>query len=309
MTSQLAAAGHIRRFNRFYTQRMGLLNPGLLQSPFSLTEVRVLYEIAHLEAPTASAIAAALGLDAGYLSRLLRRLQQRGLVAARAVPEDRRQRRLTLSARGKKAFEVLNARATAEIAELLRDVPEGRQEDLLASFSTIEELLGGANSPVIRPPELALRDPEPGDLGWVVERHGELYHEEYGWTADFERLVARIVGEFAAGQHPGQRCWIATLDGRRAGSVFLMPDSPEIARLRLLLVEPWARGHGLGTQLVNACIEAAREGGYRTLTLWTNDVLHEARRLYQRAGFRLVKSEPHQSFGHSLVGQTWELDL
>jgi DNA-binding MarR family transcriptional regulator/GNAT superfamily N-acetyltransferase len=310
VTSQLAAAGRIRRFNRFYTQRMGLLDAGLLQSPFSLPEVRVLYEIAHLETPTASAIAGALGLDPGYLSRLLRRLQQRRLVAARSVAEDRRQRRLTLTARGRKAFEILDARATAEVARLLRDVPPARQGDLLASFGTIEELLGAAESASTPAPEITLRDPEPGDLGWVVQRHGELYAREYGWNADFERLVARVVGEFAAAEPgAGQRCWIATLDRRRAGSVFLMPASAEVAKLRLLLVEPWARGHGLGSRLVSACIEAAREADYRTLTLWTNDVLKEARRLYERAGFRLVQSQPHQSFGQSLVGQTWELRL
>ena len=310
MTSQLAAARRIRRFNRFYTQRMGLLNAGLLQSPFSLPEVRVMYEIAHLETPTASAIAGALGLDPGYLSRLLRRLQQRGLVAARAVAEDRRQRRLSLTGRGRRAFAVLNARATAEVAELLRDVPPPKQEDLLASFGTIEELLGPARGASPPAPEISLRDPEPGDLGWVVQRHGELYAEEYGWNADFERLVARIVGEFAAAEpSSGQRCWIATLDGRRAGSIFLMPASAEVAKLRLLLVEPWARGHGLGSRLIAACIEAAGEAGYRTLTLWTNDVLKEARRLYERAGFNLVKTEPHRSFGQSLVGQTWELAL
>jgi DNA-binding MarR family transcriptional regulator/GNAT superfamily N-acetyltransferase len=309
VTSQLAAAGRIRRFNRFYTQRMGLLKPGLLQSSFSLAEVRVLYEIAHRENPTASAIAGALRLDPGYLSRLLRRLQQRRLVAARARAEDRRQRRLTLTVRGRKAFDILDARATAEVAQLLRDVPPDRQQDLLASFSTIEDLLA-APSAATHLPEIALRDPEPGDLGWVVQRHGELYYEEYGWNADFERLVARVVGEFAAAEPgAGQRCWIATLDGRRAGSVFLMPASAELAKLRLLLVEPWARGHGLGSRLIAACIEAARESGYGTLTLWTNDVLKEARRLYERAGFQLVKSEAHRSFGHSLVGQTWELAL
>jgi DNA-binding MarR family transcriptional regulator len=198
MATQLAVAGRIRRFNRFYTQRMGLLNAGLLQSPLSLAEVRVLYEIAHLESPTAGAIAGALDLDAGYLSRLLRRLQQRRLVAARAVAEDRRRRRLTLTARGRKAFEVLDARADAEVAELLRDIPPARQEDLLASIGTIEELLGAPESASSRTPEVTLRAPEPGDLGWVVQRHGELYAEEYGWNADFERLVARIVGEFGS---------------------------------------------------------------------------------------------------------------
>jgi DNA-binding MarR family transcriptional regulator/GNAT superfamily N-acetyltransferase len=309
VTSQRAAAGRIRRFNRFYTQRMGLLNPGLLQSPFSLTEVRVLYEVAHRSQPTASAIAAALRLDRGYLSRLLRGLEHRGLISARVVREDRRQRRLSLTPRGRKAFSVLNARATEEVAEMLQDVPPARHEDLLASFSTIEELLGQTGS-AARTSVIALRDPEPGDLGWVVQRHGELYFEEHGWNADFERLVARIVGEFAAAEpSSGQRCWIATLDGRRAGSIFLMPASADVARLRLLLVEPWARGHGLGSRLIAACIEAARDHGYRTLTLWTNDVLKEARRLYERAGFWLVKSESHRSFGKSLVGQTWELPL
>jgi GNAT superfamily N-acetyltransferase len=193
---------------------------------------------------------------------------------------------------------------------MLRGLSPGQKEHLLASLGTVEELLGEAGPPRAGSPTIALRPPEPGDLGWVVQRHGELYQQEYGWDVEFERLVAKIVGEFAAADpSPGQRCWIATLDGRRAGSVFLMPASAEVARLRLLLVEPWARGHGLGTRLINACIDAARESGYHTLTLWTNDVLKEARRLYQRAGFRLVKSERHRSFGKSLVGQTWELAL
>jgi DNA-binding MarR family transcriptional regulator/GNAT superfamily N-acetyltransferase len=310
LTSPLATAARVRQFNRFYTQRLGLLNAGLLQSPFSLAEVRVLYEVAHLNQPTAKAIADTLHLDAGYLSRLLRGLRQRGLVTARAAPGDRRQRWLTLTRRGAKAFSVLNARATAEIAELMQGLSPGEQEHLLASLGTVEKLLGEDEPSLRTSPAVALREPEPGDLGWVVQRHGELYAEEYGWNADFERLVARIVGEFAAASSDsGQRCWIATLDGQRAGSVFLVPASPEVARLRLLLVEPWARGHGLGTLLVRQCIEAARQGGYRTLTLWTNDVLTAARRLYERAGFRLVKSEQHRSFGKRLVGQNWELAL
>jgi DNA-binding MarR family transcriptional regulator/GNAT superfamily N-acetyltransferase len=309
MTTPTATAARVREFNRFYTRRMGLLNPGLLRSPFSLAEVRVLYEIAHEPEPTAKKIAGTLAMDPGYLSRLLRGLRRRRLLTARAAPHDRRERRLALTERGRKAFAVLNARATEEVAEMLQDVPRARHEDLLASFSTIEELLSQAGF-AVRTPVIALRDPEPGDLGWVVQRHGVLYRQEYGWNADFERLVAQIVGEFAGAEpSPGQRCWIATLDGRRAGSIFLMPASAEVARLRLLLVEPWARGHGLGSRLISACIEAARESGYRTLTLWTNAVLKEARRLYQHAGFQLVKSEPHRSFGKSLVGQTWELPL
>ena len=310
MTTPAATAARVREFNRFYTRRLGLLNAGLLQSPFSLTEVRILYEIAHRPRSTAKSIADTLALDPGYLSRLLRGLRRRRLLTARASPHDRRERALALTERGRRAFRVLNTRATREVSGMLRGLSPGEKQHLLASLGTVKELLGEAEPPRRRDPVIALRPPEPGDLGWVVQRHGELYREEYGWDADFERLVAKIVGEFAAADSsPGQRCWIATLEGRRAGSVFLMPASTEVARLRLLLVEPWARGHGLGTRLTDACIEAARESGYRTLTLWTNDVLKEARRLYQRAGFRLVKSERHRSFGKALVGQTWELTL
>jgi DNA-binding MarR family transcriptional regulator/GNAT superfamily N-acetyltransferase len=308
VTTRLTTAARIRRFNRFYTRRMGLLNQGLLQSSFSLAEVRVLYEVAHLPDPTARVIAATLNLDEGHLSRLLRGLRRRGLVAARATPGDRRQRRLALTARGRKAFGALNARATDEVAEMLRALSTSDQRNLLDSLGTVETLLGETAMPDA--PAIEIRGPEPGDLGWVVQRHGELYAEEYGWTAEFERLVAGIVGEFAsAGSDSGNRCWIATVKGERAGCVFLVPVSPELARLRLLLVEPWARGLGLGTRLVQECIAAARENGYRRLTLWTNNVLTAARRLYERAGFRLVKSERHQSFGKSLVGQNWELEL
>jgi DNA-binding MarR family transcriptional regulator/N-acetylglutamate synthase-like GNAT family acetyltransferase len=306
--TRLTAAARIRRFNRFYTRRMGLLNEGLLQSSFSLAEVRVLYEIAHLPQPTARVIASTLNLDEGHLSRLLRGLRQRGLVTARPAPGDRRQRRLALTTRGRKAFGALNARATEEVAEMLRDLSTTDQRHLLDSLGTVETLLGKTD--VSDAPTMEIRGPEAGDLGWVVQRHGELYAEEYGWTVEFERLVAGIVGEFAsAPSDSGNRCWIATVNGEQAGCVFLVPVSPELARLRLLLVEPWARGLGLGTRLVQECIAAAREDGYRTLTLWTNDVLTAARRLYERAGFRLVKSERHHSFGKSLVGQNWELEL
>jgi DNA-binding MarR family transcriptional regulator/N-acetylglutamate synthase-like GNAT family acetyltransferase len=306
--TRLTAAARIRRFNRFYTRRMGLLNEGLLQSNFSLAEVRVLYEVAHLPQPTARVIASTLSLDEGHLSRLLRGLRQRGLVTARPAPRDRRQRRLALTARGRKAFGALNARATEEVAEMLRDLSTSDQRHLLDSLGTVETLLG--ESAVPEAPAIEIRGPEPGDLGWLVQRHGELYAEEYGWTAEFERLVAGIVGEFASAESDsGSRCWIATVNGERAGCVFLVPVSPQLARLRLLLVEPWARGLGLGTRLVQECIAAAGESGYQRLTLWTNDVLTAARRLYERAGFRLVKSERHHSFGKSLVGQNWELEL
>jgi DNA-binding MarR family transcriptional regulator/N-acetylglutamate synthase-like GNAT family acetyltransferase len=303
-------AARVRRFNRFYTRRLGLLDAGHLRTPFSLAEARVLYEVANRELPTAGAIAGALGLDAGYLSRLLRGLRHRGLLDARTVPHDRRQRVLALTARGRRTFATLDARATAEVAAMLDGLSEADRDHLLASLEAVQALLEAVRPAETGAPVIALRAPLPGDLGWVVQRHGELYAEEYGWNEDFERLVARIVGDFAAAEPgPLRRGWIATVDGRRAGCVFLVPDEEGIGRLRLLLVEPWARGHGLGGRLVDTCIQAARRAGCHTLTLWTNDVLSAARRIYERAGFRLVKTERHRSFGKSLRSQTWELEL
>jgi DNA-binding MarR family transcriptional regulator/N-acetylglutamate synthase-like GNAT family acetyltransferase len=308
VSTQLAAAARVRRFNRFYTRRIGLLDAGHLHTPFSLAEARVLYEVAHLDHPTASTLIDTLDLDAGYLSRLLRGFRQRGLLTARPSADDRRRRHLALTPRGRKAFGQLDARATDAVAGMLERLSAPERDRLLASLDTVEALLDDA-APAA--PAVALRAPEPGDLGWVVQRHGELYAEEYGWDLSFERLVAKIVGEFAAADSgPANRCWIATLDGQRAGCVFLMPGAaPGVGKLRLLLVEPWVRGHGLGGRLVATCIAAAKEAGHHTLTLWTNDVLTAARRLYERAGFRLVKRERHRSFGKSLVGQTWDLDL
>ncbi len=305
------AAARVRRFNRFYTRRLGLLDAGHLRTPFTLAEVRVLYEVAHRDRPTAAAIAEVLGLDAGYMSRLLRALRHGGLLTARVVPHDRRQRVLALTARGRKTFATLDARATAEMAAMLGDLSRPEQARLLTSLEAVQSLLDeGDPTPAGALPIVALRAPEPGDLGWVVQRHGELYAEEYGWNEEFERLVAIVVGEFAAAEPgPRRRCWIATLDGRRAGCVFLMPGDEGIGRLRLLLVEPWARGHGLGARLVDTCIQAARRAGCHTLTLWTNDVLDAARRLYERAGFRLVTTDHHRSFGKALTGQTWDLAL
>jgi DNA-binding MarR family transcriptional regulator/GNAT superfamily N-acetyltransferase len=291
---------------------MGLLDANHLQTGFSLPEGRVMYELAHTARPTAAAIGRALGLDPGYLSRLLRALRRRGLVTAQRDPDDRRHRVLALTAKGRRAFARLDARATSDVAAMLTSLSADDRARLVSALDTVMALLEPEAGPA--DPVLELRAPIPGDLGWVVQRHAELYAAEYGWDQDCERLVARIVGEFAAappdlGTGSGQRGWIATLDGRRAGSVFLMPGPAGVGRLRLLLVEPWARGHGVGSRLVDACITQARQAGCHTLTLWTNDVLTAARRLYQRAGFRLVSSERHHSFGRDLTGQTWELAL
>ena len=297
----------VRRFNRFYTRQMGLLDDGLLHSPYSLTEVRVLYEIARRTAPTASAIGQELGLDPGYLSRLLQRLRKAGLVSATAVAGDRRQRLLGLTARGRRTFGALDARSSREVALLLGRLTPASRRRLVTSMRRVETALVPRAEPG---PRRALRAPGPGDLGWVVQRHGELYAAEYEWNEEFEALVARIVAEFAARHDPQrERAWIAELDGVRAGSVFLVRQSDEVAKLRLLLVEPWARGQGLGQALVEACVEFAREAGYRTVTLWTNSVLDAARRLYLQAGFRLVGTERHRSFGHDLTSETWELAL
>jgi DNA-binding MarR family transcriptional regulator/N-acetylglutamate synthase-like GNAT family acetyltransferase len=306
-----AAVARVRRFNRFYTRRLGLLDRGLLDSEFSLPEVRVMYEVAHRKDPTAGQIGTDLGLDAGYLSRILQALRRRGLVRAVAAKGDRRQRLLSLTGRGRAAFRQLDARSAAQVRGLLNPLATEDAHRLVDAMASIERLLGDEQAPH-GAGVVAFRGPEPGDLGWVVERHGVLYAAEYGWNQEFEVLVAGIVGEFAVAESgPGvrQRCWIATLDGVRAGCVFLMPASEEVAKLRMLLVEPWARGHGIGEQLVEACIAAAREAGYRRMTLWTNSLLHAARRLYERAGFQLVKSEAHHSWGHDLVGQTWERAL
>lgn len=305
MTLDQVAA--VRRFNRFYTRQMGLLEDGLLHSPFSLTEVRVLYEIAHRTAPTASAIGQELGLDPGYLSRLLQRLRKAGLVSATSAAGDGRQRLLGLTPKGRRTFGALDARSSREVGLLLGRLRPASRQRLVTSMGRVEATLSGANEPAPRP---ALRAPGPGDLGWVVQRHGELYAAEYEWNEEFEALVARIVAEFASQADPRrERAWIAELDGTRAGSVFLVRQSNEVAKLRLLLVEPWARGQGLGRALIAACIEFAGEAGYRTLTLWTNSVLDSARHLYQQAGFRMVGTERHRSFGHDLTSETWELAL
>lgn len=297
----------VRRFNRFYTRQIGVLQEGLLRSPFSLTEARVIYELAHQEPTTASALGEGLGLDAGYLSRILRGFQDQGLIERKPSETDGRQSVLRLTAPGREAFVRLDKESRVEIGAMLGNLPETGRDRLVEAMGTIEELLGAR--PESRVPYL-LRTHQAGDMGWVVQSHGVLYAREYGWDEQFEALVAEIVTKFLRSYDPRrERCWIAEKDGENVGSVFLVRDSEEVAKLRLLLVDPKARGLGIGARLVSECIRFSRQVGYRRITLWTNSVLHAARRIYEAEGFRLVHEEPHHSFGHDLVGQTWELDL
>jgi len=295
----------IRQFNRFYTRRIGVLQEGLLQTRFSLTEARVLYELAQLASTTAAGLGRELGLDAGYLSRILQRFERDGLIRRAESEADRRQSVLSLTDAGREAFAPLDARARQEIGALLGGMPEPAQASLVASMARIQTLLGA--SP---PTPWLMRQQRPGDIGWVIARHGALYAEEYGFDHRFEALVAQVAGDFLASHDPArERCWIAERDGVNIGSVFLVRKSDELAKLRLLIVEPAARGLGIGRQLVAECIGFARTAGYRRITLWTNDVLTAARAIYQRTGFRLVASAPHSDFGPPLVGEDWELDL
>jgi DNA-binding MarR family transcriptional regulator/N-acetylglutamate synthase-like GNAT family acetyltransferase len=297
----------MRRFNRFYTKQIGVLHEGLLGSQFSLTEVRVLYELAHREMPTATALAKELDLDSGYLSRILRRFETRRLVGKCASTTDGRQSLLSLTPRGRKVFAPLNARSHREVAAMLGPLSATEQRHLLSAMATIERLLGDRPAPQV--PYL-LRPHQPGDMGWIIHRHGALYAQEYGWDERFEALVAEIAAHFI--QHLDskcERCWIAERDGNIVGSVFLVKNSKTVAQLRLLLVEPMARGLGIGSRLVSECVHFARQVGDRKIVLWTNSVLHAARHIYEETGFRLIHEEAHHSFGHDLIGETWELKL
>jgi DNA-binding MarR family transcriptional regulator/GNAT superfamily N-acetyltransferase len=297
----------VRSFNRFYTKRIGVLHGGLLGSPFSLTEVRVLYELAHRDRPTATELSSELGLDAGYLSRILRGFGRRGLVAKARSEADGRQSLLSLTPRGRKAFAPLNSRAHDEVEAMLSRLSPAEQGLLIEAMRTIQTLLGGRSEP--KAPYL-LRPHQPGDMGWVVHRHGALYAQEYGWDETFEALVAEITAKFIRHFDPKrERCWIAERDGEIVGSVFLVRRSKTVGQLRLMYVEPKARGLGIGSRLVDECVRFARQVGYRKVALWTNSVLDAARHLYKKAGFRLIHSEPHTSFGHDLIGETWELAL
>jgi DNA-binding MarR family transcriptional regulator/N-acetylglutamate synthase-like GNAT family acetyltransferase len=299
--------GEVRRFNRFWTRQIGVLREGYLESPFSLTEVRVFYELAHREETTAGELGEELGLDAGYLSRILSGFQKHGLIRKRPSEADGRRRLLRLTERGREAFAPLEARSRSEIGAMLGGMSIAGQERLVEAMRAIERLLSFRPDPAV--PYL-LRPPQPGDMGWVVHRHGVLYAREYGWDERFEALVAGIVAKFIQQYDPRvERCWIAERDGEVVGCVFLVRESEEVAKLRLLLVEPEARGLGIGSRLVEECIRFARQAGYLKITLWTNDVLNSARRIYEAMGFQLVHEKPHRSFGHDLVGQTWELML
>lgn len=297
----------VRRFNRFYTRKIGVLDEGLLDSPFNLTEMRVLYELAHREQPTATAVGRDLGLDPGYLSRILRRFESEALIAREPNPQDGRQSLLTLTTKGRLAIGKYESRSHAQIRDLIAGLGESDQRRLVEAMDRIERLLGPAPDSA-RP--FVLRPHRPGDIGWVIARHGAIYAEEYGWTMEFEALVAEIAGAFLRNFDPsGEACWIAERDGENVGSVFVVRKSKTVAKLRLLLVEPKARGLGIGRSLVEQALRFARGAGYRKMTLWTNKGLDAARHIYERQGFVLVAEEPHHSFGKDLVGQTWELTL
>lgn len=299
----------IRRFNRFYTRQIGLLQEGLLHSPYSLTEARVLYELAHHEQTTATHLTQELGLDAGYLSRILRGFQKRGLVEKHPSEKDRRRQLLSLTDAGEKVFAQLNAASRGEIATILEGLPETDQYRLVHAMDTIEGVLGA--QPEHGVPYI-LRPHQSGDMGWVVHRHGVLYSREYGWNEEFEALVAELVADFIRNYDPRwERCWIVEREGENVGSVFLVRhrEREGVARLRMLLVEPKARGLGIGARLVHECTRFARQAGYRKITLWTNSVLHAARRIYEKEGYRMIREEPLHAFGHELVEQTWELAL
>jgi len=297
----------VRRFNRFYTQQIGVLAEGLLSSPFSLTEARVIYELAHHEQTTATELGNELGLDAGYLSRILRGFKKQGLIDKQPSETDGRQTILRLTEQGQDAFATLNARSHNQIVAILDKLSTEDQNRLVDALRTIEGLLGAR--PEHKVPYI-LRPHQPGDMGWVVHRHGVLYAEEYGWNEQFEALVASIVAEFIQHYDPRrERCWMAEMDREVVGSVFLVKKSDTVAKLRLLLVEPKARGLGIGSRLVDECVRFARQASYDRITLWTNSVLLAARHIYEQAGFRLIQAGPHHSFGHDLIEETWELAL
>jgi len=309
MSSQLSddQIAAVRGFNRFYTRKLGVLDQHLMRSPFSLSEARVLYELAHRDDLAAKDLGGELGLDPGYLSRILQKLDDSGLIARKPLPSDRRQVRLSLTAKGRQAFAKLDRSSHDEVAAMLDRLGDGERAALVHAMAAIERTLEpGARAR----PAFLLRSHRPGDIGWIVSRHGAIYAQEFGWDISFEALVAEITAQFIRGYDPSrEHCWIAEMDGEPVGSIFLVKGSDQVAKLRLLLLEKKARGLGIGRALTEQCIRFARETGYTSITLWTQSILLAARGIYQRAGFRRIAEEPHHSFGVDLVGETWELKL
>jgi DNA-binding MarR family transcriptional regulator/predicted N-acetyltransferase YhbS len=307
-----ARVAAIRRFNRFYTRLVGALDDGgYLDSPFTLTEGRVLFELAHRDAPTASTLVNELGLDAGYVSRLLTRLQRRRLVKRTRSPHDGRESHIALTAAGRSAFRTLDQDADALVEQLLVALDDADQRRLIDAIGTISDLLGDRDASRTAP-AYVIRPPTAADYGWIIQSHGEVYAREYGWGPRFLTLVARVVADYVDNFDPAlERCWIAERNGQNVGSVFVAkdPTRPGVAKLRMLLVLPSARGLGIGKRLVDECSRFAREAGYHTISLWTNSVLAAARQIYADAGYVLVREEIHDSFGMPLTAETWELTL
>lgn len=300
----------VRHFNRFYTKQIGVLHEGFLCSPFSLAEGRVLQELACRDNLLATTIARDLDLDPGYLSRILRQFAKKGLLEKKRSRSDGRQSFLALTAPGQKAFALLDRRASEEVSNMLRGLAPSAQARLLGAMDTLEDLLGAPKGKKPDRAPYSLRSHRPGDMGWIVHRHGVIYGQEFGYDEQFEALVATIVGEFIQNFDPSrEHCWIAEREGEIVGSVFLVKKSRSVGKLRLLLVEPSARGLGIGRRLVDECIDFARRAGYKTLTLWTQSHLDRARGVYKKTGFRLVHEEPHHSFGLDLLAETWDLEL
>jgi DNA-binding MarR family transcriptional regulator/GNAT superfamily N-acetyltransferase len=299
----------VRGFNRFYTRQIGVLRKTFLDSPYSLAEARVLYEIASGRSHTASAIGRALDLDAGYLSRVLRNFEKHGLIERKVSASDARQSHLTLTARGRKAYAPLEQRSQHDTGATLAKLKPADQARLIAAMTTIESLLNGA--PGTKPQAgYSLRAPVPGDFGWVVKRNAELYAAEYRWLEPFEGVCAQIVADFANTYDPKrERCWIAEMNGENVGCIFLAKESATVARVRLLLVDPKARGLALGERLVDEALRFARRTGYKKITLWTHSVLSAARHIYEKAGFKLMRSERHESWGPPVVSEHWDLEF
>ncbi len=297
----------VRRFNRFFTRQIGVLREGLLHSAFSLTEARIIFELANRSGLTASDLCCELGLDAGYLSRILNSLEKQDLIAKTRSVEDGRQRLINLTGEGARAFAVLDKRSSDETSEMLAELSKNDRCRLVESMQTIEGIF--SRSFKYAEP-FYLRHHEPGDMGWVIHQNGLVYNREYNWDETYEALVAQICADFITSYDiKKERCWIAEMHGRQVGSIFCVKQSEEVAKLRLLVVSHEARGLGLGSRLVAECIKFARHSGYKKLVLWTNDVLVGARRIYEKEGFTLVDEQAHHSFGHDLVGQNWQLPL